>query len=203
MRHSGWVLAYHGCDRSVGERILKGKVEVAASENDYDWLGPGAYFWENSYNRALKWAKFLQAHPNYSRQPVKKPYVVGAIIDPGNCLDLTEAESLDILKEAHSQYIEIMNLVKKYSDIPIPKNEPGFSGDTDLVKRKLDCAVINWLHKTRAKRKLQQFDTVRGAFFEGGPLFPDSKIESRTHIQWTVLNPSRNVIAYFRPRLES
>jgi hypothetical protein len=117
--------------------------------------------------------------------------VVGAIIDPGNCLDLTESESLDILKAAHTQYTEIM---ADFEEIEFPKNQPGFDGDMDLVKRKLDCAVINWLHKTREQRKLPLFNTVRGAFFEGGPLFPDSKIERRTHIQWAVQNPSHSVI---------
>jgi hypothetical protein len=60
MRHSGWVLACHGCNRSIGEKILKGVSEVKASKNDHDWLGRGSYFWENSYHRALESATFLQ-----------------------------------------------------------------------------------------------------------------------------------------------
>ena len=44
MTLSGFVLAYHGCDKEVGERILAGKDHVRVSTNDYDWLGPGAYF---------------------------------------------------------------------------------------------------------------------------------------------------------------
>ena len=53
MNLPGFVLAYHGCDREVGERILAGEEQVRPSANDYDWLGPGAYFWENSARRAL------------------------------------------------------------------------------------------------------------------------------------------------------
>ncbi|NJK90468.1 MAG: hypothetical protein HC904_00735 [Blastochloris sp.] len=210
MRHSAWILAYHGCDRSIGDQILRGDSEVKPSNNEYDWLGKGSYFWENSYSRALKWAQFLKEHPSYTHKAIKDPFVVGAIIDPGNCLDLTEAECLDILKEAYAQYVDVMRLVAKYSGEPtvLPKNEPGFKGDEDLVKRKLDCAVINWLHKTREDRKLkskglQPFDTVRGAFSEGDSLFENSKIESRTHIQWSVLDPARSVVAYFRPRIRN
>ena len=44
MNFPGFVMAYHGCDRAVGERILAGAEHVRPSGNDYDWLGPGAYF---------------------------------------------------------------------------------------------------------------------------------------------------------------
>jgi len=30
---------------------------LKASENGHDWLGVGAYFWENNYERALDFAK--------------------------------------------------------------------------------------------------------------------------------------------------
>ena len=87
-------MGFHGCDREVAEKILVGKEEVRASENQYDWLGSGAYFWENNPARALAWAEFL-ASPRYrGKRKVTQPAVLGAIIDPGNCLDLTEASSL-------------------------------------------------------------------------------------------------------------
>jgi hypothetical protein len=57
-----------------------------------DWLGTGIYFWENSARRALDWAKFAKEHPKFTRTQVRHPFVVGAIIDLGNCLDLLEAE---------------------------------------------------------------------------------------------------------------
>lgn len=36
MQHPGWILAYHGCDRLIGEKILAGGNEVLVSANDYD-----------------------------------------------------------------------------------------------------------------------------------------------------------------------
>ena len=48
---TSFVLGYHGCERKVGETILAGKDHVTPSENVYDWLGHGAYFWENSPER--------------------------------------------------------------------------------------------------------------------------------------------------------
>jgi len=34
-----------------------GSSDFKPSENDYDWLGHGMYFWENSQHRAKQFAK--------------------------------------------------------------------------------------------------------------------------------------------------
>jgi hypothetical protein len=52
---TGFVLGYHGCDRKVGERLLGGEA-LKPSNNDYDWLGPGIYFWEANPLRGLEFA---------------------------------------------------------------------------------------------------------------------------------------------------
>ena len=54
MRSAALVLGYHGCDREVGERILGGGGHLQSSENDYDWLGSGIYFWGDNPSRALE-----------------------------------------------------------------------------------------------------------------------------------------------------
>ena len=89
MRFPSIVLGYHGCDYDVAESILAGKEEVRSSTNTYDWLGSGAYFWENNPSRALSWATLL-AKSNSKK--IRTPAVIGAIIDPGNCLDLAASE---------------------------------------------------------------------------------------------------------------
>ncbi|MCE0484521.1 MAG: hypothetical protein LV479_09815 [Methylacidiphilales bacterium] len=196
MRHAAWVLGYHGCDETTGESILRGQDEIRVSTNRFDWLGEGAYFWENSYSRALHWANFLKDTPGSSKSRIKRPFVIGAIIDPGNCLDLTQYESLEILKGAYAPCQESFRLAK----MKMPKNEPGDPTDVDLVKRKLDCAVINYLHSMRAREKQPSFDTVRAPFMEGGFLFEGSKLHSMTHLQWCVRNPKISILGYFRPR---
>lgn len=47
-RQPGFVLGFHGCDASVGEAVLSGKKWLEPSENRYDWLGSGIYFWEGN-----------------------------------------------------------------------------------------------------------------------------------------------------------
>lgn len=91
MTFDGKVLAYHGCDRSIGERILAGREHLRISENEYDWLGSGAYFWEASPARAFRWAEFLQTKPESSQGRIQEPFVIGAIVATGRCLDLAES----------------------------------------------------------------------------------------------------------------
>lgn len=55
-----FVLGFHGCERDVGERVLAGEQTLLDSTNDYDWLGRGAYFWENNPQRALSFATNAQ-----------------------------------------------------------------------------------------------------------------------------------------------
>lgn len=196
MNPGGTVLAYHGCDREVGERVLAGEVEIQPSTNDYDWLGSGVYFWEGSATRALHWAGFLKKNPNSSRGKIEEPFVVGAIISPGRCLDLTEADSLEILRAAYAEYVQVMETFHA----PLPKNLAGYEGDRDLVKRHLDCAVINYLHDYCAKVGEPPFDTIRCPFFEGEPLFPGSNVAARTHLQWCIRDPKKSILGYFRVR---
>jgi hypothetical protein len=179
--------------------MLRNEQHVLISENRYDWLGSGAYFWENSPDRALEWARFLQKHPQNPEHKINEPFVVGAVIDLGNCLDLSDAGSLEIIKTAYGQF-------KRSSDSagsPLPENEPAHETDEDLVKRHLDCAVINFVHALREDNQdesLEPFDTVRGLFTEGGELYPGAKILAKTHVQICVRNPDASVKAYFRPR---
>lgn len=134
MRYGGFVLAYHGCDREIGESVLAGKEDLLLSRNDYDWLGWGAYFWENSAARALHWAEFLRDNPLPNLPRVKNPSAIGAVIAPGNCLDLSEAASLEILRAAYTNFAAVTEKAGER----LPHNEPGFRTDKDLVKRKLD-----------------------------------------------------------------
>ena len=191
---TSFVLGYHGCERKVGEAILAGREHVSVSKNVYDWLGHGAYFWENSPRRALDWAQFLTKHPPEPDRKIRAPFVVGAIIDLGNCLDLTDAGSLEIVRAGYEEFCRTMEL----AEVPLPENEPALEGDVDLVKRHLDCAVVNFVHRLR-ERENEPFGTTRGIFTEGGALYPGAKIQVKTHVQVCVRNPVVSIKGYFRP----
>lgn len=196
MKFPGFVLGYHGCDQAIAEKVLSGSDDVVVSTNSHDWLGSGAYFWENNPARAYSWAQFLATKPRQDGGKIKIPAVVGAIIDPGNCLDLAEKSSLDLVRLAYDDYTRVC----ESGGVELPVNEKGFQGDQDLVKRHLDCAVLNFLHGLREALGHSPFDTIRAPFLEGGDLFPGSKLAAKSHVQWCVREPHRNIIAYFRPR---
>lgn len=197
MRFPGFILGYHGCDLSVAEAIISGKQDVRVSDNSYDWLGTGSYFWENNPARAFAWAEFLAKNPaKGAKNRIKRPAVLGAVIDPGYCLDLTEESSLELVRQAYQSYVHAC----EEEDLPIASNEPGYLGDEDFVKRSLDCAVLNFLHSMRDKLEFQPFDTVRAPFLEGGELFRGSKLSAKAHVQWCVRNPKKSILGYFHPR---
>ncbi|HEY0093198.1 MAG TPA: hypothetical protein VGB96_02685, partial [Archangium sp.] len=78
------VVAYHGCDAAVAERLLQGE-PFKPSANDYDWLGAGIYFWEYGADRALQFAREQTV-----RGKIHTPAHVGALIQLGNCFDLMD-----------------------------------------------------------------------------------------------------------------
>jgi hypothetical protein len=192
---TSFVLGYHGCDKAVGERILRSDDHVEVSSNRYDWLGAGAYFWENSPERARTWAEFLKKYPPQPKREISDPFVIGAIIDLGNCLDLTDATSLQIIRGGYDEFERVNAMAKA----DLPTNEPARGGDEDLVKRHLDCAVINFVHLLRERERLKAFDSVRGVFTEGGALYPGAKIMAKTHVQICVRDPKARIRGYFRP----
>ena len=80
------VIGYHGCTEDFASKLLLGEVSIndwTPSTNAWDWLGHGIYFWEHAPSRAARWAHELCG-------PNRKPAVIGAIIQLGNCFDLLE-----------------------------------------------------------------------------------------------------------------
>jgi len=193
-RLPGLVLGYHGCDRTVGEAVLSGKSDLKASRNTYDWLGHGVYFWEHSPARAVEWASHLQAKPRKGERPIREPMAIGAVIDLGLCLNLLDAQFLSQLPIAHAKLQSISSAMGE----PLPKNL-SLGGSSDLLLRHLDCAVIETLHQLRVDEKKPAFDTVRGVFVEGAPIYPGAAIQKFNHIQVCVRNPTC-IKGYFRPR---
>lgn len=191
---TGLVLGFHGCDESIINDILLGKKELKQSDNTYDWLGHGIYFWENSPSRAVEFAEFLKNNPQHARTPIKSPSVIGAVIDLGYCLDFTDYSYLQLLKGGYELLKTAIDTSGvKFTNKPIGENK-------DLLFRELDCAVIETLHSLRTPDSdLKPFDSVRGVFWEGKEIYPNAGFKEKNHIQICIRN--RNCIkGYFLPR---
>jgi hypothetical protein len=145
------------------------------SENDYDWLGHGIYFWEANPKRAASFAIDAMARKGLA----SKPAVIGAVIEPGLCLDLMSEAGLEELAIAYS----VLSRILSETGDSLPQNRPD-------GRRNLDCAIIETLHGLRKVELASPFDTVRGMFAEGGALFPGSGFQAKTHIQICVRDPA-------------
>jgi len=190
----GLIIAFHGCDQSTRNKVVNAKANLNFSKNKYDWLGNGIYFWENNLQRALDFAKELKKNPREGSTAIKLPSVLGAVIDMGFCLDLLDTEYIKLVQESYKTLVESCRTL----GLEIPVNK-GVQGSKDLLLRNLDCAVIENLHLQRAQNKLKQFDSVRGAFIEGKPLYENAGFHEKNHIQICICNPNC-IKGFFIPR---
>lgn len=176
---TSFVLGYHGCDKEVGERAILGEAGLLWSDKAYDWLGPGAYFWESDPKRALEWANWKVSIGEY-----KQAFVVGAVIDLRNCLDLVSRDDLEILRGAYESFASVREAAGL--EMPVNKNVRG-QDDQDRKLRFLDCAVIKHLHSIMEDDpELGAYETVRGMFTEGGELYPNAGFTRLAHVQIAV-----------------
>lgn len=187
-----FILGYHGCDEEVAEKVFAGKEGLRNSENAYDWLGSGIYFWEQNAERARLYAEEMQ-----QRARIKVPAIVGAVIDLKNCLNLLDSSHLQLVATAYEVVLEATHI----RGTPLPTNAPATGKGEDLLLRDLDCLVIQTLHTLQAERGDPEFDSVRGVFFEGAELYPNAGFRQKNHIQVCIRNPDC-IKGYFRVQTE-
>lgn len=171
---TSFVLGYHGCDAEVAERLLAGE-PFKPSENRYDWLGHGIYFWEANPDRGLEFAHLSSGRTGSA---IAQPAVVGAVLDLGLCLDMTTSSAARLVARAYAS----MRATADALGAELPRNSK------DMMRRDLDCAVINRLHEMVAEEDVV-IDTVKGIFVEDDPIYVGSGFHRSTHVQIAVRNP--------------
>jgi hypothetical protein len=181
------IAGFHSCDKEVGLKVLNGETDLNPSENPWDWLGHGIYFWEQNPGRALLYANESAEGKQKNKTRIATPFVLGGIIELGKCLNLLESESLAVVKQAYDR------LVKTYAqtsrEMPVNKG----------ARRELDCAVIRSVHEVARVKGVSPYDTVRSAFQEGHALYEGSNFTDRLHVELCVINKEM-IKGYFLPR---
>ena len=183
------VLGYHSCTEEFARDLLLGKKAISEwelSENRWDWLGHGIYFWEHSPERALRWAR-EQHEPKG-----EKAAIIGAVVQLGKSFDLLNEGITAILADSYKELRRVFRQRKE----PIPKNT-----GKDWKLRMRDCLVINDCLEKLAEGGTA-YDTVRGAFTEGEPVYPGAGFSREAHIQIAVRNRDC-ILGIFRPNLLS
>jgi hypothetical protein len=175
------IFGFHGCKLSVAKKLIAGE-DFKPSNKDYDWLGPGVYFWEANPRRALEFASEKRVRDGRDRAtrwaPRERPAALGAYVELGRCLDLTTKNGLDLLRTA----FQSLELDHRRRSKPLPVNAQS------MLLRYLDCAVVQRLHSMLQWAGIEPYQTVRGAFAEGKPVYPGTDIREKTHIQVAVLD---------------
>lgn len=134
------------------------------SRNEYDWLGDGVYFFQDAPLRAREWA---------TRRYGDDAAVIGSVIRLEGCIDLLDIGWVEVLTEAFEEY-QVQQLQLRQ---PLPRQSTG--------ARRLDRAVVNYVVDVLAEAG-EIVRTVRSTFSEGRPIFPDSALLDRSHVQVVV-----------------
>ncbi len=165
---------------------------MVAANNGYDWLGTGRYFWEEDPMRAMHWA--VEAKERHEREgrvsnAVRDPYVVGAVINLGRCLDLTTLAGVAIVRNGFNAFKKAM----RADSIKLPRNV----GGKEMKGRYLDFAVVNYSCSKYLEKQDVNFHTVRALFLEGKPVYPNAGFREKTHVQLCVRRPDA-ILGFFR-----
>ncbi|HYR09013.1 MAG TPA: hypothetical protein VEQ60_14625 [Longimicrobium sp.] len=158
------AIGFHGTSAEAAQRILASGFEI--SRNEYDWLGDGAYFFQDAPVRAMEWARH-----RFGRDAA----VVGAEIDLADCIDLLDIPWERLVKETHQLYVARFVEAGR----PLPVQTPG--------AHRLDRHVLNYF-VDRVTADGLAARSLRAAFVEGRPLFPGSALYNRAHVQIAVRN---------------
>ena len=97
--------------------------------------------------------------------------IIGAVVQLGNCFDLLNERVTSILE---SSYDELKTLFAEQGR-EVPKNV-----GKDWRSRNRDCLVIND-YLTKAASEGETYDTVRGAFTEGEPVYEGAGFQRGPH----------------------
>lgn len=172
------IRGYHATDRDSAERIFTHGFKV--SQNEYDWLGWGIYFFQDTKRYAKYWAENERAEGL-----IKDPVIIGANIEYTGFLDLLEKQDRELLKQFYrllesSNYLEVAQARARQ-----PQHKPGAPPSA----HPLDCLVIQRTTSIADKNRIR-IRAIRAIFFEGAPIYQNSHIFDRQHIQIAVRDPT-------------
>lgn len=197
-RSSGFlVVAYHGCDAVVRDDLVRGRIQcLRPSDNNYDWLGPGFYVFENDPVRAQKLAAASNAHPEklYTKEPIGTPAVVGVVLRIQRWLDMTTQEGLQRFADSY----EVLRDLLDDDEMAQLSNDAADRSDSEFILRRLDNSVFRTLHQIHDEAYEGMFyQAVRGAFPQGG-FITDHSFRTDSHIQIAVRD-NTCVVGWFLP----
>lgn len=179
------VIGFHGTTLENAENITL--ENFTPSESPIEWLGHGIYFWQDNPLRAFYWAA-----RNSDKSSYEELAIVQVRLNLANCLDLLDQYWQRYLRIAFDEYINSTDEAKsQHPYVPLRKADDKtlFSVDENWKPtwlghgfNSLDCEVVNTAYLL-SQTWGTEFNSVRGVFFEGQPIYPASHFFNRSHAQ--------------------
>ena len=157
------VIGYHGTTVESAAKILESGFRL--SRNPYDWLGDGVYFFQDGFERAKEWARETHTEEDVA--------VIAAEIHLSDCLDMLDTRWTKVVAEAYNHFLNLY----KQAGLALPRQTTG--------AHRLDREVINYVVGVLCEQGFS-IKSVRAAFAEGNPVYPDSAFYDRGHVQIAV-----------------
>lgn len=172
------VIGFHATTQERGLSILREGFK--RSHNRYDWLGNGAYFYQDAPGYALEWARRERRDG-----AIENPFIIVVKISCDGFLDLLDAGWADALRTI---YDRLNDKAKREFTIAQQKqkaHEPKKRAMAHPLDRYVIEATVGVL-----RRKGVYIRAVRAVFLEGVPIFEKSHLLDRAHIQIAVRDTS-------------
>lgn len=157
------VRGYHGTSAAHAAVILRDG--FLPSDNDYDCLGDGVYFFEDGLVQAGGWA---------TRVDPCEPAVVRADVRLEDCMDLRDSVGwVPLLAQVHGEVLR----VSRQHGLLLPRQTAS--------AHRLDRLIIE-VAVAILEREGIRTRAVRAVFAEGAPAFPGSFLSEGFHVQVAV-----------------
>jgi len=160
------VRGYHGTSAEAAASIAQ--EGFRRSQEPWDWLGEGIYFFQDAPARAREWSV---------QQGATSPVVLAAVIRLEDCMDLLDIEWAQVIVDAYYDFVRLF----AENGWSLPQNR---GGNRQLDKQVMDY-VVGWLGTQG-----QPVRVIRAVFVEGSPLYPESALYDRGHVQVAVRDPT-------------
>jgi hypothetical protein len=159
------VHGFHGTSEANAESILRNGFRP--SENPYDWLGAGVYFFQDAPHAAHNYAE------KYCQENGGEPTVLRSRVRLASCIDLFDTALNDTFRAIYETCSQ--------ANESLPENNGGF--------RPLDRMIVNYVCSFFEEEHHLPVQSVRGIFIEHDDeerLFPGSLIYKTSHVQIAV-----------------